>query len=720
MDRDYTGNVGVILGNIGTPTLSVQLGHRIAQLICECIAVPVPTKVSELGTTVRGNSGFGSTGITAVQVQPLELHEPINSATFPVLDGSLLSRLAFLWAGFLPQMASLFLYSTVQTGPGCSGADCSNQGDRADPGCSNPASLPSCAVSLPPQSGRIMVGYRVQPKQRPVALFEAEAQQLLDNLVCSEDPSGEADIFHIHHLEQWETEIPDCGSGRAGEVHGHRTDHPAALYPDDFMGGFGHSCSFTESVLMAHMSASEDAPLMEEALQLAGRLYPPLSEYMYEYSISALQDAGSSSESSAMREPPRAVQDRQPRVRQKKSRSTGDDLQFRSVLSAAAEQWASEYGLRPTVDAFCRSKSDCLVTHSGVKRFRTRNQDAFQQSWLDEHLWLHPPNGLWENCVSKILGDQARGLALVPTMKHERWWRVLGEFAVDWVHFSDPSQTSEPSSVTRDLKTPYRLIFFDAMGADRERGGSPSPNQFADPQRGGSQKDYWEPVRKIFRKRRPVNKSTDTVPSSTALSCPPSAPPISGADVLLLPSSQDQKRAKARQKISQKRRQRRGQSGMHTSDIVSPSPQTDTDCSASECCGSTTECGMTSESESEPEYCKYGYKNDFDSRSAPTACGHQETGVQVQNLCYPRSVQSVIQTDLEHPDCQMYREQLLSSFKDTLFTPRGYEEDANEHPGPKAILRLDLVDNPQPMSFKAIRSVGVREVALREKIDSFL
>ena len=64
--------------------------------------------------------------------------------------------------------------------------------------------------------------------------------------------------------------------------------------------------------------------------------------------------------------------------------------------------------------------------------------------------------------------------------------------------------------------------------------------------------------------------------------------------------------------------------------------------------------------------------------------------------------------------------QLLSSLKDTLFTPRGYEEDANEHRGPNAILRLDLVDNPQPMSFKAIRSVGVREVALREKIDSFL
>ena len=113
MDRGCAGNVGVILGNIGTATLSVQLGHRIAQLICECIAVPVPTEVSKLGTTIRGNSGFGNAGVKALQVQPLELPEPISCATSPVLDGSFLSWLASLWAGFLPQMALLFLYTTL-------------------------------------------------------------------------------------------------------------------------------------------------------------------------------------------------------------------------------------------------------------------------------------------------------------------------------------------------------------------------------------------------------------------------------------------------------------------------------------------------------------------------------------------------------------------------------------------------------------------------------
>ena len=53
----------------------------------------------------------------------------------------------------------------------------------------------------------------------------------------------------------------------------------------------------------------------------------------------------------------------------------------------------------------------------------------------------------------------------------------------------------------------------------------------------------------------------------------------------------------------------------------------------------------------------------------------------MQNLSYPCSVQSVIQTDLEHPDCKMYREQLLSSFKDILF-----------HQGTMRTMRMSIVD----------------------------
>ena len=198
-------------------------------------------------------------------------------------------------------------------------------------------------------------------------------------------------------------------------------------------------------------------------------------------------------------------------------RPKSGDRQFRTEQFAAAELWASGYGFKPTVVAFCSNKSSCLVTHNGVKRYWTPNQDAFKQSWLDEHLWLHPPDSCWDDCVTKILGHNARGLALVPTMKDQRWWWILGEVVVDWVDFSDPAVIFEPFSMHGELKVPYRLVFFDAMGHERESGGSPSPNQYVDPQKGGGNTDDWQPVRKVFRKRRGTKKS-DTPPPLPQLS----------------------------------------------------------------------------------------------------------------------------------------------------------------------------------------------------------
>ena len=66
VDPDYTGNVGVVMGNIGSSTLSVNVGDRIAQLVCECIAMPVTVEVAELKSNERGGAGFGSTGVQAV------------------------------------------------------------------------------------------------------------------------------------------------------------------------------------------------------------------------------------------------------------------------------------------------------------------------------------------------------------------------------------------------------------------------------------------------------------------------------------------------------------------------------------------------------------------------------------------------------------------------------------------------------------------------------
>ena len=65
IDYDYRGNVGVILFNHSDDVFQVKRGDRIAQLILERISMAEAVEVDELQETVRGEGGFGSTGIKA-------------------------------------------------------------------------------------------------------------------------------------------------------------------------------------------------------------------------------------------------------------------------------------------------------------------------------------------------------------------------------------------------------------------------------------------------------------------------------------------------------------------------------------------------------------------------------------------------------------------------------------------------------------------------------
>ena len=63
VDADYREEVGVVLFNHGDQDFMVKMGDRIAQLILEKISTPEVEEVSGLDSTVRGSSGFGSTGM---------------------------------------------------------------------------------------------------------------------------------------------------------------------------------------------------------------------------------------------------------------------------------------------------------------------------------------------------------------------------------------------------------------------------------------------------------------------------------------------------------------------------------------------------------------------------------------------------------------------------------------------------------------------------------
>ena len=64
IDSGYRGEIRVILLNTGTETFLVQAGDRIAQLVIQPVAHVEFIEVPFLETSVRGISGFGSTGVS--------------------------------------------------------------------------------------------------------------------------------------------------------------------------------------------------------------------------------------------------------------------------------------------------------------------------------------------------------------------------------------------------------------------------------------------------------------------------------------------------------------------------------------------------------------------------------------------------------------------------------------------------------------------------------
>ncbi|KAJ8458876.1 hypothetical protein OPV22_031802 [Ensete ventricosum] len=63
IDADYRGPIGVILFNHSDVDFEVKPGDRIAQVIIERIMTPDVVEFLDLDSTVRGDGGFGSTGV---------------------------------------------------------------------------------------------------------------------------------------------------------------------------------------------------------------------------------------------------------------------------------------------------------------------------------------------------------------------------------------------------------------------------------------------------------------------------------------------------------------------------------------------------------------------------------------------------------------------------------------------------------------------------------
>ncbi|MBL9012932.1 MAG: dUTP diphosphatase [Myxococcales bacterium] len=62
IDSDYSGPITVLLINLGREPVTIQHGHRIAQLVIAPVVQAELEEVDELEATERGAGGFGSTG----------------------------------------------------------------------------------------------------------------------------------------------------------------------------------------------------------------------------------------------------------------------------------------------------------------------------------------------------------------------------------------------------------------------------------------------------------------------------------------------------------------------------------------------------------------------------------------------------------------------------------------------------------------------------------
>ena len=64
IDSDYRGEVGIILGNVGRESYTIERGMRVAQLVVASVVQAELVERETLEDTARSSGGFGHTGVT--------------------------------------------------------------------------------------------------------------------------------------------------------------------------------------------------------------------------------------------------------------------------------------------------------------------------------------------------------------------------------------------------------------------------------------------------------------------------------------------------------------------------------------------------------------------------------------------------------------------------------------------------------------------------------
>ena len=94
-------------------------------------------------------------------------------------------------------------------------------------------------------------------------------------------------------------------------------------------------------------------------------------------------------------------------------------------------------------------------------------RSALNRPWSDKAVWVHAPESLWDQTVTKVIGEGAKGLALLPVRKSKPWFWAFGEIAIDWIDVEVGSPLFINSTGQQLCTTvPYRIVLFDAYGTE--------------------------------------------------------------------------------------------------------------------------------------------------------------------------------------------------------------------------------------------------------------
>ena len=135
---------------------------------------------------------------------------------------------------------------------------------------------------------------------------------------------------------------------------------------------------------------------------------------------------------------------------------------FYRLAAWAAQADPDNKGFQLSIDVYGNSRGlQRLVMDAATPA------SALNRPWSDRAVWVHAPESLWDQTVTKVIGEDATGLAPPPVRKSKPWFWAFVKMPLS----GSMSKWGPPFSSIRPTATVYHgsvsyCTFFDAYGTE--------------------------------------------------------------------------------------------------------------------------------------------------------------------------------------------------------------------------------------------------------------